>query len=147
MSGELKPCPLCGGKGILYVLRRNEYIVQCESCGLTTANCEIEERTRQMWNGRVRLKTWSKAVIPWGPFCISEQSAIKIEMLDVSVKLFNVLHRHGIKTVGDILRKSPEEIRNYRGIGPAKMSELKTKLMSILEKDVYAEWEKERVKL
>ena len=67
MKDVLKPCPLCGGKGIMYEVRGEGHFVQCENCGLTTPPHPYAVRSEQIWNGKVRVKTWSKAVIPWGP--------------------------------------------------------------------------------
>ena len=173
MGEGLKPCPLCGGRGILYELRRSDHIVQCEACGLTTAHCEIRERTRQMWNGKVRLKTWSKAVIPWGPRSTTEErdcsgetsereeeregSGETIELNqgrwfqrigkhDVSVRLYNCLARAGMKSLGDVMSKSPEEIKRIKLMGPRTYRELAMVMESELGKDAYIEWEKKGAK-
>jgi RNA polymerase, alpha subunit C-terminal domain protein len=161
MNDVLKPCPLCGGKGIMYELGKEGYIVQCENCGLTTPPHRIRPRSEQIWNGKVRVKTWSKAVIPWGPLRANEErnfsdgildyksgvSAVKIEMLDISSRLFNRLHDAGLKTVGDILLKTPEEIKSIRLLGVKAYKELTKKLEDILEKEVYDEWMKKGAKM
>jgi RNA polymerase, alpha subunit C-terminal domain protein len=161
MNDVLKPCPLCGGKGIFYEIRGKGHIVQCESCGLTTPPQHIRPRVEQVWNGKVRIKTWSKAVIPWEPLQTTEErefskgtldyrsnvSAVKIEMLDIRVRLFNRLHGSGIRTVGDILLKTPEEIKNIRLLGTKAYKELTEKLKAILEKEVYEEWMRKGAKI
>ena len=159
MHEEIAPCPLCGGKGVLYELGKYDHIIQCENCGLTTARCELKERARQMWEGKVRVKTWSKAVIPWGPLSTTGEEQfsqgtvddsrniadIEIKMLDISVRLSHVLVRAGYNTVGDILKASPQKLKSARNMGRHSYEELNSKLEEILEKEVYDAWlEKEK---
>ena len=154
MHEEITPCPLCGGKGVLYELGKYEHIIQCENCGLTTARCELKERARQMWEGKVRVKTWSKAVIPWGPVNstteeqVSNRAAdnspkitnVEIETLDISRRLTHLLIRSRYNTVGDVLKSSPQKIKSIRKMGPHSYKELNDKLEEILEKEVYDAW-------
>ena len=77
----------------------------------------------------------------------SDPSAIEIKTLDISVRLLHGLWRSGIKTVGDILLKSPKEIKKIRLIGAKTHRELMAKMESILEKDVYDEWAKKDAKI
>lgn len=74
-------------------------------------------------------------------------SAVKIEMLDIRVRLFNRLYESGIRTVGDILLKTPEEIKNIRLLGTKAYKELTEKLKAILEKEVYEEWMRKGAKI
>ncbi|MBE6101492.1 MAG: hypothetical protein E7200_05230 [Selenomonas ruminantium] len=160
MYEEIAPCPLCGGKGVLYELGKYEHIIQCENCGLTTARCELKERARQMWEGKVRVKTWSKAVIPWKPLNTTEEEQFseeetgskkitdtKIEMLDISTRLRHLLIRNRYNTVGDIVKSSPQKIKHIRKMGPHAYKELSDKLEKILEKDVYDKWLRKEKKI
>ena len=72
----------------------------------------------------------------------SERATLKIEMLDISTLLYNTLARNRIKTVGDILLKTPKEIRGYRNLGKKSYDELIGKLEQVLEKEVFEEWAK-----
>ncbi len=162
---ELKPCPLCGGRGVLYDIGKEGCVIQCENCGLTTPKSVksgvTETRICQMWNGKVRLKTWSKAVMPWMPWHAEEErdfakgtldyqtaaQNIPIERLDITVRLFNRLRYSGIKTIGDILLKTPDEVKDIRNLGIKQYRELLGKLESILEKDVYIKWLKKGEKI
>jgi len=57
--------------------------------------------------------------------------ATPIEALDLSVRAYNVLMRAGIKTVGDIMAKSPGELRNVRNIGRHSLEEVISKMESL----------------
>ena len=50
---ELKPCPFCGGKAILYI-DCGYYIAECEDCEAMSGEHETEEETIKAWNKRVR---------------------------------------------------------------------------------------------
>ena len=50
---------------------------------------------------------------------------MKIEELDMSVRLFNALKRAGISTVGGLLKMREEEIIKIRNLGRKSMKELK----------------------
>jgi DNA-directed RNA polymerase subunit alpha len=57
--------------------------------------------------------------------------AMSIELLDLSVYTYNILRRAGIKTIGDIMAKTPGELKNIRRIGPHSLKEIISKMESI----------------
>lgn len=57
--------------------------------------------------------------------------ATPIEALDLSVRAYNVLMRAGIKTVDDIMKKSPDELRKVRNIGQRSLGEVIYKMESL----------------
>lgn len=54
---------------------------------------------------------------------------MKIEQLDLTVRLFNSLKRGGIVTVGDLVKKSEEDVMRLRSLGRKSFKELKEKLL------------------
>lgn len=59
---------------------------------------------------------------------VDKKLEMKIEQLDLSVRLFNSLKRSNIFTVGDIVSKTEEEIMKSRSLGRKSFKELKEKL-------------------
>ena len=57
--------------------------------------------------------------------------ATPIEALDLSVRAYNVLIRAGIKTVDDIMEKSPNELRCVRNMGRRSLGEIIYKMESL----------------
>ncbi len=53
---------------------------------------------------------------------------MKIEQLDLSVRLFNSLKRSGIYTVAQIIRLTEEDVMRFRSLGRKSFRELKEKL-------------------
>jgi DNA-directed RNA polymerase subunit alpha len=53
---------------------------------------------------------------------------MKIEQLDLSVRLFNSLKRSGIYTVAQIIRLTEEDVMRFRSLGRKSFKELKEKL-------------------
>lgn len=60
---------------------------------------------------------------------IDQVNDMKIEELDMSVRLFNALKRAGIFTVGDLLKIKEEEIIKIRNLGRKSLKELKDCLL------------------
>lgn len=58
----------------------------------------------------------------------SKKLELKIEQLDLGVRLFNSLKRAGISTIGDLLKLSEEEVMRFRNLGRKSFKELKEKL-------------------
>ncbi len=54
-----------------------------------------------------------------------------IEELDLSVRAFNCLKRAGVNTVGDLVKKSPEEMMKVRNLGKKSLEEVISKLQSL----------------
>ena len=56
---ELKPCPFCGGKGILSFETQGYSFVVCEGCGCMTQKVWVDrtyssdEKAKEAWNRRV----------------------------------------------------------------------------------------------
>jgi DNA-directed RNA polymerase alpha subunit len=55
-------------------------------------------------------------------------SEIRVEDLNISVRLFNRLVRNGIITIGDLLQYSYADILRLRDTGPSAVNELRAKL-------------------
>jgi DNA-directed RNA polymerase subunit alpha len=53
---------------------------------------------------------------------------MKIEQLDLSVRLFNSLKRSGIYTVAQIIKLTEEDVMRFRSLGRKSFKELKEKL-------------------
>lgn len=53
---------------------------------------------------------------------------MKIEQLDLSVRLFNSLKRSGIYTVAEIIKLTEEDVMKFRSLGRKSFKELKEKL-------------------
>ena len=59
---------------------------------------------------------------------INKKLEMKIEQLDLSVRLFNALKRSGIYTVAQILKLTEEDVMRLRSLGRKSFKELKDKL-------------------
>jgi DNA-directed RNA polymerase subunit alpha len=59
---------------------------------------------------------------------IDKKLEMKIEQLDLSVRLFNSLKRSGIYTVAQIIRLTEEDVMRFRSLGRKSFRELKEKL-------------------
>lgn len=57
--------------------------------------------------------------------------ATKVEDMDLTVRSFNCLMRADIKTVGDLVNKSEDEIMKVRNLGRKSLDEVKDKLKSM----------------
>lgn len=57
--------------------------------------------------------------------------AIRVEDMDLTVRSFNCLMRADIKTVGDLVNKTEEEIMKVRNLGRKSLDEVKDKLKSM----------------
>lgn len=58
-TDHLKKCPMCNGKAIIRVkgiLFESSY-VQCQKCGLRTAEYDSLDAARRAWNKQVHTKT------------------------------------------------------------------------------------------
>lgn len=61
----------------------------------------------------------------------SKKLEMRIEQLDLSVRLFNSLKRSGITTVGELVKLTEEEVMRFRSLGRKSFKELKEKLAEI----------------
>lgn len=59
---------------------------------------------------------------------VNKKLDMKIEQLDLSVRLFNSLKRSGIYTVGQIVSQTEEDVMRLRSLGRKSFKELKEKL-------------------
>lgn len=59
---------------------------------------------------------------------VNKKLEMKIEQLDLSVRLFNSLKRSGIYTVAQIVRLTEEDVMRFRSLGRKSFKELKEKL-------------------
>ena len=57
--------------------------------------------------------------------------ATRVEDMDLTVRSFNCLMRADIKTVGDLVNKTEEEIMKVRNLGRKSLDEVKDKLKSM----------------
>lgn len=68
--------------------------------------------------------------------------ATRVEDMDLTVRSFNCLMRADIKTVGDLVNKTEEEIMKVRNLGTKSLDEVKDKLksmgLSLKESDISA---------
>ncbi len=55
----------------------------------------------------------------------------KIEKLEVSQRCYNALYRKGYRIIGDLIGKTPEQLKRIRNIGEKTFNELTEKLDSI----------------
>ena len=64
MTEELKPCPFCGGRGVLLFKRVNEemrYKVFCRKCGVGTMYENQETSVIAKWNSRHTVRNGLRA--------------------------------------------------------------------------------------
>lgn len=54
---------------------------------------------------------------------------VKIETMDLSVRLYNILKYMKVNTVGDILGLTEKDLQHRRNCGPHSISELKAAMM------------------
>ena len=54
-----------------------------------------------------------------------------IAILDLSVRSYNCLYRHGIHTIQELLRLSPKELKLVRNLGRKSLEEVEFKLESL----------------
>ncbi|AEH50801.1 DNA-directed RNA polymerase subunit alpha [Pseudothermotoga thermarum] len=62
----------------------------------------------------------------------SEEEAIysrKIEELELSIRSLNCLRRDKIETIGDLLKRTEEDLLKIKNLGPKSLEEIKQKLM------------------
>ena len=59
---------------------------------------------------------------------VDKKLEMKIEQLDLSVRLFNSLKRSGIYTVAQIIKLTEEDVMRFRSLGRKSFKELKEKL-------------------
>ena len=52
ISRDLLPCPFCGGKASLYEDYTGHWLVQCDSCGISTLKKGSIEAVILDWNRR-----------------------------------------------------------------------------------------------
>ncbi len=60
---------------------------------------------------------------------VNKKLEMKIEQLDLSVRLFNSLKRSGIYTVAQIIKMTEEDVMRLRSLGRKSFKELKEKLL------------------
>ncbi|WP_341266620.1 DNA-directed RNA polymerase subunit alpha [Candidatus Phytoplasma fraxini] len=56
---------------------------------------------------------------------------LKIDQLDISVRLFNSLHKSGINTVQDLVNKNEKDILQFNSLGKKSFEELKQKMKEL----------------
>ena len=53
---ELKPCPFCGGEGLVEEYGRKVFLAKCTNCGVKFPNiAKTKEEAIEHWNTRVEL--------------------------------------------------------------------------------------------
>ena len=63
------------------------------------------------------------------------KSYTPLEYVDISVKAYNILGRHGIKTLEQLRYKTEKEVLELKGMGPKTLEEVKQKLRTIIPED------------
>jgi len=58
----------------------------------------------------------------------SKRNDVKLEQLDLSVRLYNALKRQGITTIGELVKLPEEIVIRFRSLGKKSFKELKDKL-------------------
>ncbi len=53
---------------------------------------------------------------------------MKVEQLDLTVRLFNSLRRAGVYTIKDLIELTEEDVMKFRSLGKVSFKELKVKL-------------------
>ena len=56
---------------------------------------------------------------------------IPIEDLDCSIRTYNCLKRAGINTVGELVRKTEDEMMKVRNLGKKSLEEVENKLVEL----------------
>ena len=59
---------------------------------------------------------------------VSRVSHIKIEDTGISVRTYNALKRAGLNTIGDVIQKTDEELREIRNLGAKSLAEVKREI-------------------
>lgn len=59
---------------------------------------------------------------------VAEILALPVEKLELTVRAMNVLDKEGIRTLGELARKTEDEIANMRNVGKKCLSEIQEKL-------------------
>jgi DNA-directed RNA polymerase alpha subunit len=57
-----------------------------------------------------------------------------LEELELSARAWRTLARTGIRTIGDLVDKSDDQLRSIRGMGEKTYSEIKVKLKQYMER-------------
>lgn len=53
-----------------------------------------------------------------------------IDVLDLTIRAYNILHRERVHTLGDLVRKREVDVSDYRNMGAKTLDEIKEKLAS-----------------
>lgn len=104
---------------IQYLTRGYEYIQMREDVAKLTTELELEKaRLVYLLANPERIEITKEEI----------KNNITLETLDLSVRTYNCLRRAGIKTIGETIIKSVDELRRIRNMGGKSIRELKEKL-------------------
>ena len=67
-------------------------------------------------------------------------SAIKIEELELGLRVYNALRRAKIETVGDVLKQNPQKIKMLRNIGSKSLYQLVNAISARTDKRILDAW-------
>jgi predicted DNA-binding protein YlxM (UPF0122 family) len=87
---------------------------------------ELEDMVRELFHEIERLKGRLRAC---GERLKPEGTDISLKDMELPMRAYNVLLRHGYETVGDFIGRSAIEIRGYKGMGEGSFRELCGRLM------------------
>ena len=62
------------------------------------------------------------------PGAIGPEESLPIDVLNLPVRAWNSLHKEGIQTLGDLTRRTPEQLLAIGNIGPASLAEINSRL-------------------
>ncbi len=62
------------------------------------------------------------------PGAVSAEESLPIDVLNLPVRAWNSLRKEGIQTLGDLTRRTPEQLLAIGNIGPATVAEITTRL-------------------
>jgi carbon monoxide dehydrogenase subunit G len=62
------------------------------------------------------------------PGAVGAEESLPIDVLNLPVRAWNSLHKEGIQTLGDLTRRTPEQLLAIGNIGPASLAEITTRL-------------------
>jgi carbon monoxide dehydrogenase subunit G len=63
-----------------------------------------------------------------GPAGDTQEQALPIDVLNLTTRAWSSLRQDGIQTLGDLTRRTEQQLRAIDGVGPASLADIRTKL-------------------